>query len=96
MFNENGFVSVPDYERVVQRVDQVEQTLGQLCLQSWKPDEDPVEIFIWRFKKKRMKSKNTIIIDGEACTIKPMSRVPLKYVNQCPFCLEHFFVSRKQ
>lgn len=73
---------------------EVEQTVGQLFLKSWKPDEDPVEMFIWRFQKKRMKSKNTIIIDGEAWTMKPTSCVTSKYVNQCPFCKENFVVKK--
>jgi len=94
IFNENEFLSVPDSERVVQHDDQVEQTVGQLFLKSWEPDEDPVEIFIWKFIKKRMKSKNTIIIDGKAWTMKPTSSILSKYVNQCPFCRENFVVKK--
>ena len=86
LFNDSGLLIVQDSARVVKNNDKIEQTVGQLYLKSMKPDEEPVEMFIWRFQKKRMKSKNTIIIDGSAWTMKPTTYFPSKYGNRCPFC----------
>ena len=58
--------TIQDSERVVKKKDKMEQTVGQLLLKTLKPDED---IFIWRFEKQRIKSKNRIIIDGEDWTM---------------------------
>ena len=92
LFNDDGFISVQDSERIVKKRDKVEQTVGQLFLKSLRPDEDPVDIFIWRFQKKRMKSKNTIIIDGVAWTMKPSTCFESKYRNRCPVCQELFLI----
>ena len=94
-----GFIIVKDSENVVKRDDQVEQLIGQLYLKAIDPNENPVKFFIWRFERKRMKSKNAIIIarliDGviykAVWTMKPL-RYPWisNRPNECPVCKQSF------
>ena len=87
LFNAHGFIIVKDSENVLKTEDQIEELIGQLYLKAVDPDPDvnPVDFFIWRFERKRMKSKNSIIIHGDVWTMKRL-RDPYisKYRNPCP------------
>ena len=76
-----GFITVKDTERVLKRGDQIEQLIGQLYLKAVVA-HNPVDFFIWRFERKRMKSKNSIIIDGDVWTMK---RLRYPYISKYPY-----------
>ena len=93
LFKDSNHIVVRDAKKVLKRDEKVEQLLGQLYLKAIDPDENHVEFFIWRFEKKRMKSKNSIIIDRKVWTMKRL-RYPCisKWDNPCPVqdCTAYF------